>query len=73
MSGEDIPGRRTLSFEAWKTFLRIDCIALDKLTAFDYLGENVLRILYENGVEPTVEAITKDGLNGKESTTSPQN
>ena len=54
-----------LTFVAWKALLRIDCIALGKLQAFDGLGEAVLRILYENGVDPTVEAIVRDGLSGK--------
>lgn len=54
----------TPEFEVWKTLLRNDCIAADKLKVFDCLGENILRILYENGLEPTVEAISKNGLNG---------
>ena len=54
-----------LTFVAWKALLRIDCIGLGKLQAFDGLGEAVLRILYENGVDPTVEAIVRDGLSGK--------
>jgi len=54
-----------VTFEAWKALLRIDCIALGKLQAFDGIGEVVLRILYENGVDPAVEAIVRDGLPGK--------
>jgi len=54
-----------MTFEAWKALLRIDCIALGKNQAFDRVGEVVLRILYENGVDPTVEAVVRDGLSGK--------
>ena len=53
------------TFEAWKALLRNDCIALGKLQAFDGIGEVFLRILYENGVDPTVEAIVRDGLSGE--------
>ena len=58
---------RSLTFEAWKSLLRNDCIALGKQTAFDSLGEAVLRILYENGLEPTVQSIITNGLSGKNS------
>ena len=54
------------TFEAWKTLLRNDCIALEKLRAFDGIGDVVLRILYENGTDPTVEAIVRDGLSGNQ-------
>ena len=54
-----------VTFEAWKALLRNDCIALGKIEAFDRVGEVFLRILYENGVDPTVEAIVRDGLPGK--------
>lgn len=58
-----IMGRVT--YEVWKELLQIDCVQLDKLGAFNSLGEGVLRILYENGVDPTVEAVVRDGINGK--------
>lgn len=54
-----------MDFHTWKKRLRKDCIALNKGREFDGLGESVLKILYENGLEPTVEAITKNGINGK--------
>jgi hypothetical protein len=57
--------RRVFAFEKWKESLRQDCAVQNKLPAFDNVGEYVLRILYENGLEPTVHAITTDGLNGK--------
>lgn len=56
---------RRLSFDRWKNLLRDDCIALNKLPAFDGIGERILKILYENGVDPTVESIVRDGLTGK--------
>ena len=57
---------RPVNFERWKTLLRNDCIAVGKLYAFDGIGEVFLRILYDNGVDPTVEAIVRDGLCGKQ-------
>lgn len=52
------------SFDRWKELLRNDCIASDKEKEFDGLGEFVLKILYENGLDPTVRALVRDGLNG---------
>ena len=49
--------------------LRTDCIALDRLQAFDSLGYYTLHFLYDSGVEPTVKAITNDG--GDERTNAP--
>ena len=57
--------RRSLPYETWKELLRNDCIAYDKAEAFNSLGEMILRILYNNGIDPTVEAIVRDGLNGR--------
>jgi hypothetical protein len=57
--------RDIFAFEKWKESLRQDCIAQDRLAAFNSVGEYVLRILYENGLEPTVSAIATDGMNGK--------
>lgn len=54
----------SFSFEKWKELLRNDCIVCDKLRAFDSLGDSVLRVLYDNSVDPTVDAIVNDGLNG---------
>jgi hypothetical protein len=57
--------RRPLTFEAWKALLRKDCVALEKLQAFKTVGDVILRILFENGTDPTVEGIVRDGLSGK--------
>lgn len=62
--------RRRQAFEIWRRSLRDDCVAAGKLSAFDSLGENVLRILYENRVEPTVKAVASEGLNGKRGSTA---
>jgi hypothetical protein len=59
--------RKSPTFEAWKALLRNDCIALEKQQAFDALGDIVLRIFYENGADPTVEALVRDGLSVKPS------
>jgi hypothetical protein len=60
----------SITFEAWKSQLRKDCVALNKLPAFDGLSEAVLRILYENGVDPSVQSIVANGLAGKKSSAS---
>jgi len=52
------------TYKVWKELLRIDCVRLDKLEAFNGLGEIVLRILYESDVKPTVESVVKNGMPG---------
>lgn len=47
-----------VSFEIWKLQLRKDCELRDKLLAFDNMGDYALRLLWEHGLNPTVEAIT---------------
>ena len=59
-----------LNFDTWTTLLRNDCAAHDKVREFDGLGERILKILYENGLDPTVEALVRDGINGKPHKTS---
>lgn len=61
-----------MNFDSWKELLRHDCIAHDKALEFDTLGESVLRILHENGLEPNVEAIARDGINGNVSALKPE-
>jgi hypothetical protein len=39
-----------LPFEIWKSTLRLNCSLKGKLTAFDWLGEYVLSILWERGL-----------------------
>jgi len=50
-----------LPFEVWKGYLRKDCEGRDKVREFDGLGEYVLRLLWERGLDPTVQAIVDDG------------
>ncbi len=54
-----------LDFETWKDLLQKDCASRNKVREFDGLGDYVLKILHENGLDPTVEAIVKDGINGR--------
>ena len=51
----------TLTFERWKDSLRYDCDWHQEKAAFDALGDYVLQMLWERGVEPTVQAIVDDG------------
>lgn len=48
-------------FEAWKSQLRQNCDNEGKLSAFTSLGDFVLLLLFERGVEPTPRAIVEDG------------
>jgi len=61
---------RPMTFEAWKSLLRKDCVSLNKLHAFNALSDAVLKILYENGADPTVQSVVTNGLSGNRSTSS---
>ena len=58
-------GRRTngasekseLSFADWKELLRKDCEMRDKMVAFEALGDSVLQMFWESGLEPSVRAL----------------
>jgi hypothetical protein len=45
------------NFEEWKSALKKDCERHDKLAVFDALGDYVLKLLWQGGVQPTVRAI----------------
>lgn len=47
----------SLPFDSWKLHLRKDCELQDKLPAFNALGDDVLRLLWETGIEPSVIGI----------------
>ena len=47
----------SLTFGAWKQLLQNDCIAQDKELAFNAIGDPVLQVLYDSGLDPTVDAI----------------
>jgi hypothetical protein len=61
----DIEG--TLTFKAWKKLLEKDCLLLHKEQAFKKLGDGVLRVLYLNDSDPSVDSIVRNGLTGKKS------
>ena len=44
-------------FDVWKLKLRRDCELQGKLFAFEAMGDPILRILWERGLNPSVEAI----------------
>lgn len=46
-----------VSFEVWKLQLRKECELQGRLLAFDNMGDYALRLLWENGLDPTIEAI----------------
>jgi hypothetical protein len=49
-----------MSFEAWKNYLCSDCIRHEKLEAYNCLADFILKLLYDSGVSPTVDAIAKE-------------
>ena len=51
-----------IAFEIWKARLRQDCEREDKLVAYNSLGEDCLRILWESGTEPSVQGVVNGGL-----------
>lgn len=48
----------SLTYEAWKLQLRENCAIEDKLLAFQSLGEYALKMLWQRGLAPSVQAIT---------------
>src|SRR5215831_2086748 len=61
---------RSPTYTEWKRQLLTDCVKQDKVDAFKGLGETILRIIYDNGTQPTVAAIVRDGLSGAGSYTA---
>lgn len=59
------PQQVTTPFEAWKLKLQEDCVACGRLLIFNELNDNVLKLFWKRGVDPTVEAILADGLKNK--------
>lgn len=49
-----------MTFKDWKDGLRRDCELEDKLLAFNNLPECALKIFWERGVEPYVQALIDD-------------
>lgn len=50
-----------LHFEVWKLRLEEDCERQDKLLAYTNLGEECMKVLWEQGTEPSVEGIVNGG------------
>lgn len=46
-----------LPFETWKRLLQKDCERLDKIAAFNAMGDAALKLFWNDGVEPTVEGL----------------
>ena len=46
-----------LSYDVWKLELRKDCELQGKLIAFNGIGEYTLKLLWDDGIDPSVEAI----------------
>lgn len=51
------PQHAVLPFEVWELQLRKDCEFREKISAFNAMGDYVLMLLWELGVDPTVQAI----------------
>ena len=51
------PVRLLLPFDDWKEALRADCEQKGKLLAYDALGEVMLQMWWEQGADPSIEAI----------------
>ena len=58
-----------LNFNDWKNGLRRDCELEDKLLAFNNLPDYALKIFWERGVDPTVQALLDDTGDGTTSRT----
>ena len=50
-----------LSFESRKNSFWEDCVRQNRLLAFTTLGDECLRLLWEDGTEPSVRAIIEGG------------
>jgi hypothetical protein len=48
-----------VSLEVWTLQLRKDCERQDKLIAFNALDDYVISLLWERGLDPTVNAIVE--------------
>ena len=46
-----------LSLDVWTLELRKDCEEQNKLLAFNALGDFVIKLLWERGIDPSINAI----------------
>lgn len=49
-----------LPFSAWRDRLCQDCVASGKEREFQEIGDGILQLFWERGIEPTVGAIEQD-------------
>jgi hypothetical protein len=45
----------SLPFEDWKLRLRKDCELKKRIPTFNALSDNVLKLFWDEGIEPTIE------------------
>jgi len=57
MTNEQSQAAPLLTYEVWKIQFHKDCEIEGKLPAFDSLGEYALKLLWGNGLAPTVRAV----------------
>jgi hypothetical protein len=48
-----------ISFEVWKELFRKSCIGQGKLVAFEAMGADVFRALWQSGLDPSVNAVVE--------------
>ena len=56
------PVRTLLTFDVWKLHFRKDCELQNKLLAFNALGDEVLMVIWQSGLEPSVTALTNSSV-----------
>ena len=57
MTSEPTPLKPQLEFATWKLLLRKDCETQGKLLAFNSIGDYALKLLWEQGLDPSVAGI----------------
>lgn len=66
MNPEPKPPQRAIpSFEVWKLLLRNDCERQNMARAFDSMGDYVLKLFWERGLEPTAQALLDSAKESK--------
>ena len=53
---------QSIPFDVWKQRLQDDCRKCGKLLAFEALGEDALRLLWESGTQPSVQGVIVGGM-----------
>jgi hypothetical protein len=61
MNPEKIDSRQApIPFEAWKLKLQEDCEHQGRLLVFNAFNDSVLKLFWERGLDPTVEALANN-------------